>query len=134
MPAPGDVKTPLPLPDLKKRFAAAAEDYLKIVPEAENAVNLKYQLAQDLFTYGHYDKALPLFEALVIAYPKTDQAKAGIETCLSMNLKRKNWPELIRLSTDFLNNRSVKGKVLRDYIKQNLDWAKAQTGGTATAH
>ncbi len=131
---PGDVKSALPLPALKQRFAAAAEDYLRLVPEADNRVNLRFQIAQDLFSYGHYEKALPLFEQLAAEFPRTDQGKAGIEIVLSMNLKRKNYEELIRLSTSFLNNREVRGKVLRDYIKQNLDWAKQQTAPAGTAH
>lgn len=135
LPEPGEVKSPLPLPPLKQRFAAAAEDYLRLVPNADNRVNLRFQIAQDLFTYGHYDKALPLFEQLAVEFPRTDQGKAGIEIVLSMNLKKKNYEELIRLSTNFLNNREVRGKVLRDYIKQNLDWAREQTRGAGnTAH
>ena len=97
-------------------------------------MNLRFQIAQDLFSYGHYEKALPLFEQLAAEFPRTDQGKAGIEIVLSMNLKRKNYEELIRLSTSFLNNREVRGKVLRDYIKQNLDWAKQQTAPAGTAH
>ncbi len=131
VPEPGEVKNPIPLPALKQRFAVAAEEYLKLVPDAENKVNLKYQIAQDLFTYGHYDQALPLLEAVAVEFPRTEQGKAGIEICLSMNLKKKNYQEIIRLATSLLNNRQVKGKVLRDYIKENLDWAKQQTGVTA---
>lgn len=135
LPEPGEAKTPIPLPALKQRFAAAVDDYLRLVPAAENKVNLRFQVAQDLFSYGHYDKALPLFEALAVEFPRTDQGKAGIEIVLSMNLKKKNYEELIRLSTAFLNNREVRGKVLRDFIKQNLDWAKQQTGrASGTAH
>lgn len=131
LPEPGEAKSPIPLPALKQRFAAAVEDYLRLVPAADNKVNLKFQIAQDLFAYGHYDKALPLFEQLAFEFPRSEQGKAGIEIVLSMNLKRKNYEELIRLSTNFLNNREVRGKVLRDYIKQNLDWAKQQTSSTA---
>ncbi len=135
VPEPGEAKSPIPLPALKQRFAAAAEDYLKLVPEADNKVNLRFQIAQDLFSYGHYSEALPLFEQIATEFPRTDQGKAGIEIVLSMNLKKKNYEELIRLSTAFLNNRNVRGKVLREFIKQNLDWAKEQTKGTgATAH
>jgi tetratricopeptide (TPR) repeat protein len=134
VPAPGEVKRPLPLPELKQRFAAAAAEYMQIVPKAEIELNLRYQIAQDLFTYGHYDEALARFEALATDFPRSEQAKVSIETILSMNLKRQNWDELIRLSTAFLNNRNVRGKELRDYIKQNLDWAKAQKEGDATVH
>lgn len=137
IPAPGEVKSPLPLPDLKRRFAAAADEYLKIVPDAEILPNLRFQVAQDLFAYGHYDVALPLFETFVNEFPKHEQARAAIEICLSMNLKAKNWEELVRLSTAFLNNRNVKGKELRDYVKENLDWSREklkEQGGATTVH
>lgn len=134
LPDLGEVKKPIDLPKLKVRFAAAATDYLKIVPDAENAVNLRFQIAQDLFSYGHYEAALPLFEALAMEFPRAEQARPAIEYCLSMSLKKKNWDELIRLSTAFLNNRNVKGRELRNYIKENLDWAKSQSTGDATVH
>ena len=126
VPPPGEVKKPLPLPDLKARFAVAANDYLKIVPAAENALNLRYQIAHDLFTYGHYNESLPLMETIANDFPATDLGKSAIEICVSMNLKFERWDELIRLSTNFLNNRAVKGKALRDFLKQNLEWAKSQ--------
>lgn len=126
LPPPGEVKKPIPLPEIKTRFASAASDYLKIVPAAENAVNLRYQIAHELFSYGHYKEALPLFESLANDFPRNELGKSAIEIVVSMNLKMENWDELIRLSTGFLNNREVKGKKLRDFLKQNLDWAKAQ--------
>jgi len=126
VPAPGEVKKPIPLPDLKRRFAIAAIDYLNIVPTAENALNLRYQVAHDLFSYGHYSEALPLMEKIANDFPTKDLGKSAIEICVSMNLKFERWDELIRLSTSFLNNRAVRGKALRDFLKQNLDWAKAQ--------
>lgn len=126
LPPPGEVKKPIPLPELKIKLAKAANDYLKIAPAAENAPNLRYQVAYDLFSYGHYTEALPLLEAVANDFPKSDQGKSAIEICVSMNLKFENWDELIRLSTSFLNNRSVKGKNLREFLKQNLEWAKSQ--------
>lgn len=137
VPEPGEVKSPLPLPELKRRFAAAAEDYVSIVQDAEILPNLRFQIANDLFTYGHYDDALSRFESFAMTYPRHEQARTAIEVCLSMNLKRKNWEELVRLSTAFLNNRNVKGKELRQYIKENLDWAREkvkEADGSATVH
>ncbi len=126
VPPPGEVKKPIALPELKARFAVAANDYLRIVPTAENALNLRYQIAHDLFTYGHYTESLPLMEAIANDFPAMDLGKSAIEICVSMNLKFERWDELIRLSTSFLNNRAVKGKALRDFLKQNLEWAKSQ--------
>lgn len=126
LPAPGEVKKPLPLPDLKQRFARYAEDYLRLIPGDPQALSLQFQTAQDLFLYGHYDEALSRFESIVNNYPSSDQAKTAIEVLLSMNVKRARWDELIRLSTSFLNNRAVKGRALRDYVRQNLDYAKSQ--------
>jgi tetratricopeptide (TPR) repeat protein len=126
VPPPGEVKKPLAVPDIKVRFAAVANDYLKIAPAAENAVNLRYQIANELFTYGHYQESLPLFEGIANDFPRADLGKSAMEIVVSMNLKMENWDELIRLSTSFLNNREVKGKKLREFLKQNLDWAKAQ--------
>jgi tetratricopeptide (TPR) repeat protein len=128
VPAPGEVRRPMPLPELKQRFALAAQDYMRIVPKSENELNLRFQIVQDLFSYGHYDDALPLYEGIGMQFPRTEQGKISIETLVSMNLKRKNWDEIIRLSTAFLNNREVKGKELRDFLKQSLDWAKEQKG------
>lgn len=126
LPAPGEVVKPIPLPELKQRFAAYTEDYLAVIPNAEGAVALRFQIAQDLFLYGHYSEALLRFESLVNDYPASEQAKTGIEVLLSMNLKLGRWDELIRLSTAFLNNRAVKGKSLREYVKENLDYARTK--------
>jgi TolA-binding protein len=131
LPAPGEVKKPIPLPELKQRFARYAEDYLKVMPASEQTLPLRFQIAQDLFLYGHYDESMRRFEALVTEHPGSEQAKVAIEVLLSMNLKRARWDELVRLSTAFLNNRAVKGKALREYVKENLDYAKSrQTSGT----
>jgi TolA-binding protein len=131
LPAPGEVARPIPLPELKQRFARYAEDYLKVMPASEQALPLRFQIAQELFLYGHYDESMRRFEALVTEYPGSEQAKVAIEVLLSMNLKRARWDELVRLSTAFLNNRAVKGKALREYVKENLDYAKSrQTSGT----
>lgn len=126
VPALGEVRAPIPLPSMKKRFAVYATDFLKLNPEVKEKPALLYQMANDLFVYGHYTEALPRFEVLVNEFPTTDQAKAAIEIVLSMGVKRGDWDELIRLSTSFLNNRAVKGKALRDYVKENLDYAKGQ--------
>lgn len=126
LPQPGEVKKPIPLPDLKKRFAVYAEDFLSAMPESEDARALRYRIAQTLFLYGHYQEALKRFENLVAAHAGSEEAKVAIEVLLSMNLKWGLWDELVRLSTDFLNNRAVKGKALRDYVRENLDYAKAQ--------
>lgn len=126
VPPPGEVKKPIPMPELKMRLAKAGTEYLKIAPNAENGLNLRYQIAQDLFSYGHYAEALPLFEGIANDFPKSEQGKAAIEICVSMNLKFEKWDELIRLSSSFLNNREVKGKNLRDFLRQNLEWAKSQ--------
>lgn len=131
LPAPGEVARPIPLPELKQRFARYAEDYLKVMPASEQALPLRFQIAQDLFLFGHYDESMRRFEALVTEYPGSEPAKVAIEVLLSMNLKRARWDELVRLSTAFLNNRAVKGKALREYVKENLDYAKSrQTSGT----
>lgn len=130
LPAPGEVARPIPLPELKQRFARYAEDYLKVMPASEQALPLRFQIAQDLFLYGHYDESMRRFEALVTEFPGSEQSKVAIEVLLSMNLKRARWDELVRLSTTFLNNRAVKGKALREYVKENLDYAKSrQTSG-----
>ena len=126
LPAPGAVVRPIALPELKQRFATYVEDYLKVIPDAEQVALLRYQVAQNLFLYGHYADAMLQFEALVNDFPATIQAKTGIEVLLSMNLKLGRWDELIRLSTSFLNNRAVKGKSLRDYVKENLDYARSK--------
>lgn len=126
LPPPGEVKKPIPLSALRTKFAIAANDYLHITPKAENALNLRYQIAQDLFSYGHYKEAMPLFEGIAQEYPREDLGKSSIEIIVSMALKNENWDEVIRLSTSFLNNRDVRGKKLRDFLKQSLDWAKSQ--------
>lgn len=128
VPTLGEVKQPIPLPDLKRRFAQYAADWLALNPKHEQELPLRYQMAQDLFVYGHYDEAMRRFEGLIEEFPASEQAKVAIEVLLSMNLKRQRWDELVRLSTTFLNNRQVKGKALRDYVRENLDYGKQQLG------
>ena len=111
---------------VKARFATAATDFLRIVPKSDIEPNLRYQIADDLFAYGHYDEALPLFESLVGEFPRSDQAKGAVQTLLSYHLKHDHWDEMVRLGTAWLNNRSVKGKNLRDYIKENMDYARGR--------
>jgi tetratricopeptide (TPR) repeat protein len=130
LPAPGEVESPLPLPDLKKRLATAAEDFLLENPDSEDAAPLRYKLAYDLFLYGHYDETIRRFEAFVADYPEAELARTAIDISLSLQLKRADWTELARLATTYLKNPKVKSADVRRYIKQNLDYAREQ----AAAH
>jgi tetratricopeptide (TPR) repeat protein len=131
LPPPGEVPAPLPLPNVKKRLASAAQELLLVEPDAGNAAALRYKLTYDLFLYGHYDETVQRFEAFVHDYPEHELSRSAIDIALSLQLKRGNWPELQRLSSAFLANPKVSAPDVRKYIKQNLDYAKEQA---AVAH
>lgn len=124
LPEAGRLRQPRALPELKTRMAAAADEFLTLVPSAPIATALRYQVASDLFMYGHYEDSLKRLEALVAADPRSEQARSAIEIMLPFLGSRKNWDELLRVSTDLLNNRNVRGKELRDFIREHRDYAK----------
>lgn len=131
LPPMGEVKQPLVIPVMKQRYLSGIEEYLSLDPEFENKINLKYQVANTYFQYGHYSKALQLMENLTIEAPRSEEGVACMQIIVSMAGQKKQFDEVVRLATNLLNNRQVKGKAIRDFLKESLDWAKSQGGNLA---
>jgi tetratricopeptide (TPR) repeat protein len=127
LPEPGRARKPIEIPTVKVEYLAAAEDYLKRAGNDVPAVPaVRYLVAFTYFSYGHYDKALGLLESLMRQYPKSPEGLTGTEYLMKYHLDRKNWDELIRIATEALNDRNVRGKDLREFLRQHLDFAKEQ--------
>jgi len=124
LPELGKAKKPITIPLLKKQLETAILEYIKIDPNSEEIPTMKYTIAFTYMSYGHYKDALKKFEALGLESPRTPQGITAVEILLSYLMETKNWDELVRITTKFLNTKSVKGKKLRDSLKEHLDYSK----------
>ena len=66
--------TPLPIPDLTKKWIAAVDSYLKLGLKRPNNKDVKpklmYRVALEMYKRRHLNEARKRFEALIKAYPK----------------------------------------------------------------
>ncbi|GAG80438.1 unnamed protein product, partial [marine sediment metagenome] len=129
LPKLGQIKKPMPIPPLKKQLENAAIAFINLNPGAEEVPAMRYTIAFNYFSYGHYKIALKQFEDLGTQLTKTPQGIAAIETLLGYHLETEHWPELIKLAKMYLANPQVKGKKIRAFIKEHLDYGTYKKGG-----
>jgi tetratricopeptide (TPR) repeat protein len=80
---------PDPMPEMEERMAKACEKYIEVAgTESESAPEAHYAAGRLYYNYNHFDKAIPLLEAVVTRYPTNPNASAAAKLLLSSyNLK-----------------------------------------------
>ncbi len=125
LPETGKVKSPIALPKSKVLLIEKIEAYLKSEPDAENAINLQYNIASIYHAYGHYEKSLPLFDALLQKAPATEIGQASLNLSLSYLMESKRWDLLLEKCKAYLSNKEVTGAGHRKVLRQTLEYAKS---------
>ncbi len=124
LPEIGHAKAPVALTKSKAALIGRIEAYLKDEPGAENAINLRYSIADIYHTFGHYDKSVPLFDALIAEAPKTEIGAAALNLQLSYLTEAFRWDELIERCKTYLKNKDLIEAGHRKVIRQTLEYAK----------
>ena len=65
--------TPLPrkpLSDLGRKFVAAADRYVRLVPDGDHIVDAQYFVALLLYDHNRFDEAVPRFQEIIHGHPK----------------------------------------------------------------
>jgi len=120
LPQAGQVPEPLDIPENKKKLLNGLETYVKLLPKEKNGYPMRYTIAETHFSYGHYDRALKSFEAIVKELPKTAQAKSSIRVIIGYHLEKKSWDKAIALSRQYINDKKISNKNLTVYLVGSL--------------
>lgn len=123
LPEVGKAKKPVTLTKSKVALLEQMDAYLKDEPQAENAINLKYSIADTYHSFGYYDKSLPMLDALIAEAPKTEEGAAALRLQLDYFMEAARWDELIEKCKVYLKNKDLREAGHRKIIRQTLEYA-----------
>ncbi|NOZ85743.1 MAG: tetratricopeptide repeat protein [Deltaproteobacteria bacterium] len=101
-----DIK-PKPIPKKFKRLIAACENYIKLVPESQYKIEIRYKAAKIYYDYNHFDKAAKTFYGIVKNHPTHKLAELAANLILDSLNMGKNWSELNKRAREFRKNRKL---------------------------
>ena len=126
-PKDADVKNKtLALPETKTFLIEKIDSFAKQFPDAPETIGALYTAAQSYFTYGHKDKAMQRFKAIVTSAPQNPEGQASLHTVLQFYMDSQQWKELIKLCEGYLADSKIVKAGHRQILKETLNYAKAQ--------
>lgn len=78
----GTLKTPRPLPPIRKTYAEALTLYTKMAPKIDKTPAMKFVAAGIYYDYGHYKEAVKAYWSFVQLYPNDPFAKQAAQRLL----------------------------------------------------
>lgn len=85
---------PCPIPPPMKRMLAAYERYLAAAPAGKERPIIEYRRARVYYAYNQFNKAAPLFDALVVAHPELELAAFAANLEMDCLATSKRYDEL----------------------------------------
>ncbi len=98
---------PQPIPDVKKKFVAACNNYVENYPEGELVIEAKYRIARVLYDYNYFDKAVPRFLDIIKNHRTHARAEQSANLVLDTFNIREDWAGLNETAREFSKNKTL---------------------------
>lgn len=120
LPARGQVKKPMKIPESKIKLVRVIDNYLRILPKSKDAHPMMVTAAEVFFTYGHYNIAIPRYYKITQTIPGTKQANGAIKVILAYFVDKQQWQASVEWSKTFLKQKTKLNKKLNKFVRDTL--------------
>lgn len=138
----GQSLDPVALESSVSNFIAAAQNYIKTVPQTPKAAELKFRVGRLYYQHNQFDSAIPVFREIVTQHPKTKYAEFSANLLLDVYNLRKDYAGLEKAGGEMLALPGIAGskagKDIQDVLEkanfkraQDLEVSKDYAGSAA---
>jgi len=104
-PATGpDALKPRPIPEVKKKYIGACNNYIKNYPAGGIIIEARYKVARTLYDYNYFDDATPRFMEIVTQHSEHPRAEQSANLVLDTFNILENWQQLHDAARAFQQN------------------------------
>lgn len=126
LPPAGQAPAPLALPDTTATLIEQIDRFAQLYPQAQQAVPSLFTAAQAYFEYGHYEKAMERFTAILNKRPSGPEGEASLHQMLSYLVESQQWQKAVKICEKFLKNQAIVAAGHTQIIRQTLDYARSK--------
>jgi tetratricopeptide (TPR) repeat protein len=96
-----------PLTKFEDRLVAACDTYVKLYPDTQDEIDLRYQAAVILYDRSHFVDAARRFGEIIEKFPEERRSRDAADLTMYVLESREEWLELSTLSRKFLANKKL---------------------------
>lgn len=96
-----------PLTKFEERLVNACDTYVKLYPDTQDEIDLRYQAAVILYDRSHFVDAARRFGEIIEKYPEERRSRDAADLSMYVLESREEWLELSTLSRKFLANKRL---------------------------
>ncbi|MCP3144464.1 tetratricopeptide repeat protein [Pyxidicoccus xibeiensis] len=96
-----------PLTKFEDRLVAACDTYVKLYPDTQDEIDLRYQAAVILYDRSHFVDAARRFGEIIEKFPEERRSRDAADLTMYVLESREEWFELSTLSRKFLANKKL---------------------------
>ncbi|HZI15864.1 MAG TPA: tetratricopeptide repeat protein [Myxococcus sp.] len=96
-----------PLTKFEDRLVAACDTYVKLYPDTQDEIDLRYQAAVILYDRSHFVDAARRFGEIIEKFPEERRSRDAADLTMYVLESREEWLELSTLSRKFLSNKKL---------------------------
>lgn len=128
-PPPYSLNSPLEIPPVKQKFIKMMDNFITLLPQDEQTINMRYFAAETLFQYGHFNAeinakvqnmpevgSITRYRDLIFKSPSSEQAVASIQQLFEYYKARKMFLEGVTLAKDIFKAKLAIGKEATQYV------------------
>lgn len=111
-----------PIPEVWKKFVAAADRFLKLNPTHDKSASIAYKAAELYYVHNQFDEARQRFKKVIAAYPGTEAEKGATNLTLETMLAEQCWKcvedytnVLTGGAKPIIDPKSETGRIWRDF-------------------
>ncbi|HEY1088684.1 MAG TPA: tetratricopeptide repeat protein, partial [Archangium sp.] len=120
--APGDALKEKPIPDVKKKYIAACNNYFQNYPKGKLVVEAEYKVARTLYDYNYFKDSTQRFLDLTERHGEHPRAEQAANLVLDTYNIQEDWSGLNAAARQFSKNAALmKSKEFRDVLLKVLE-------------
>ena len=96
-----------PLTKFEDRLVSACDTYVKLYPDTQDEIDLRYQAAVILYDRSHFVDAARRFGEIIEKFPEERRSRDAADLTMYVLESREEWLELSTLSRKFLANKKL---------------------------
>ncbi|MFP2910789.1 tetratricopeptide repeat protein, partial [Pyxidicoccus sp. 3LFB2] len=96
-----------PLTKFEDRLVSACDTYVKLYPDTQDEIDLRYQAAVILYDRSHFVDAARRFGEIIEKFPEERRSRDAADLTMYVLESREEWLELSTLSRKFLSNKKL---------------------------
>jgi tetratricopeptide (TPR) repeat protein len=122
-PATGpDALKPRPIPDVKKKYIGACNNYIKNYPAGAIIIEARYKVARTLYDYNYFDDSTPRFMEIVTQHAVHPRAEQSANLVLDTFNILEDWQKLHDAAREFQKNTALmKNEEFKNTLLQVLE-------------